>query len=195
MSIPPPSGPTPAPQGTTRVALERNAIGARNAFHRMWRIIRPSQLHTDTMLSWLIAAVAVAIYATPTLLTAFCGAGHALPLGRLLLLWIITIPVAILARLVAKFHRDANDKYYLAKTIALKATLVDGSLTDTQLATRITEILSDKRADLNGRERLVRWAGRISDALYWGAYILAALGFLTLVRAGISCTPVAPIEL
>ena len=152
-----------------------------------------SQLHTDRMLSWLIAAVAVGIYSTPPLLAASCGTGHTLPLGKLLLWWIITIPTAILARLVAKFHRDANDKYYLAKVTALDAVTLAPNLSDLQLGAKLKEILSDTETDLRSRNRLTTWSGYASDVIYWATYILAMVGFLYVVMAGIRCTPsVAP---
>jgi len=141
------------------------------------------------MLSWIIGAVAIAIYAAPTMLSAVCGSSHGVRLADVLTPWLIMIPLALAGRLVAKFHRDAEDKRFVVKTNYLRAIMLRTTMADEELGKAIIDAMNDKAEDLKGVHRKVRWSGWASDAFYWSTYIVAGLGLLLVARAALRCTP------
>jgi hypothetical protein len=164
-------------------------------YHRQWRLLRASRLHTDRMLAWLTLSVGVAIYSLPSLLNAVGGGDHGLRLSTLFLPWIAALLLALLARLVAKFHRDANDKFYLDIIGSLSALILRWNVTNAVFGEELLRTAKAGPDDLKKSRLRVKRSGVANDIAYWSAWAIAFGGLVYVVERALGCAPAAPFGL
>jgi len=167
-------------------SLEAHARAFIHALRETRPLQAASQLHQDQMLTWAIGLMGAGLFSVPSLLGFACTGGARSHLLWIAAPWTAGILFALVGRVVAANHRDADNLAFVQKWQALETMLLR-NLSFEAMKQRFLTIMNNDDPSLAERAGRAQALGRTIDYLYYATHIAFGLGLITAFWRLASC--------
>lgn len=108
------NAPAPSEDAQALRILRRNVRSYAASLAATRKLTDASQRHVDRMLTWSVGLMGAGLFALPNLVTTACGPARQ-SVGLVAAPWAAGIMLALLGRLVAAWHREADAFHFAGK--------------------------------------------------------------------------------